>query len=155
MAENMTGAPMSLSGSVAIMMLCLAPFTVWGQGLSDPTRPPPGINDAASSTSGAVVYLQVRGVQSVIISPAHCAAIINGKTVVLGAKHGSERLIEVNERGVVLQGENGYRTLALFPAVGMKITDSLPQDQRAVKCKINQSMQGKNPAAQAEQKEKK
>ena len=144
MAENMTGAPMSLSGSVAIMMLCLAPFTVWGQGLSDPTRPPPGINDAAPSSASAAVNPQVRGLQSVIISPAHCAAIIDGKTVVLGAKHGNEQLVEVNERGVVLQGENGYRTLALFPAVGMKITDSLPQDQRAVKCKITQNKQVKD-----------
>ena len=146
MAENMTGAPMRLVGSVAIMMLCLAPFTVWGQGLSDPTRPPPGINDAAPSSASAAVNPQVRGLQSVIISSAHCAAIIDGKAVVLGAKHGSERLIEVNERGVVLQGENGYRTLALFPAVGMKITDSLPQDQRAVKCKINQNKQVKDPS---------
>ena len=144
MAANMTGAPMSLGGSVAIMMVCLAPFTVWGQGLSDPTRPPPGINDAAPPSAGAAVNPQVRGLQSVIISPAHCAAIIDGKTVVLGAKHGNERLVEVSERGVVLRGENGYRTLALFPAVGMKITDSLPQDQRAVKCKITQNKQVKD-----------
>ena len=146
MAANMTGAPMSLGGSVAIMMLCLAPFAVWGQDLSDPTRPPPGINDAAPSSASAAVNPQVRGLQSVIISSAHCAAIIDGKAVVLGAKHGSERLVEVSERGVMLHGENGYRTLALFPAVAMKITDRLPQDQRAVKCKINQNKQVKDPS---------
>jgi len=145
---------MRLVGSVAIMVLCFAPFAVWGQVLLDPTRPPPGINDAASSSGGAAMSPQVRGLQSVIISPAHCAAIIDGKTVVLGAKHGSERLVEVSERGVVLQGEHGYRTLALFPTVEMKISNNFPLDQRVVKCRIKQNKQVKDPSKQDGRKEK-
>ncbi len=143
MAANMTSASIRLVGSVAIMVLCCAPFTVWGQVLSDPTRPPHGIDGAASSSpindaaAGADLYPKVWGLQSVIISPTHCAAIIDGKIVVLGEKHGSERLMEVSENGVVLQGEHGYRTLALFPAVEMKISDNFALDPRVLKCKTN------------------
>jgi hypothetical protein len=92
--------------------------------------------------------------QSVLISPLHCAAIIDGKTVELGGKHGMERLVEVTERGVVLQGEHGRRTLTMFPAVGMKITDAQP-GQQAVKCQSGQNKQAKNPPKPAGLKEKK
>ena len=44
------------------------------------------------------------GLQSTIISISRRAAIIDGKTVELWAKHGNARLIEVNEGSVVLQG---------------------------------------------------
>jgi hypothetical protein len=37
--------------------------------------------------------------------------------VELGAKSGDVRLIEVNEGGVVLQGEHGKQALTLFPGV--------------------------------------
>lgn len=88
-----------------------------------------------------------------ILSLNHCAAIIDGKTVELGAKHGAERLIEVTERGVVLQGEQGRHEMILFPAVGMKIKEAT--GQQAIKCKIGQYKQVKDPAKQAGQKEKK
>lgn len=90
-----------------------------------------------------------------IISPTHCAAIIDGKTVELGAQHGNERLIEITARGVVLQGANGRRALTLFPAVGMKITGALPPDQQAATCNLEQIRQAKKPVKQAGQKEKK
>ena len=141
MAANL----MKYCSSFALMLLCIFSDAAWAQVLSDPTRPPSGIGDAAAS-AGVPVYPQVRGLQSVIISPSRCAAIIDGKTVELGAKHGSEKLVDVTEKGVVLQGEHGRRVLTLFSAVSMKITETLPLDKRAVKCK---------PAKQAGQKEKK
>lgn len=137
-----------------LLLLCMVPLAALGESLPDPTRPPIGFG-LEGSVSGMTAYPQVRGLQSVVVSPEHCAAIIDGKTVVLGAKHGSERLVEVNARGVVLQGEHGRRALTLFPAVGMKITETMPQDRPAVKCQLDQVRDTKSPAKQAGQKEKK
>lgn len=152
MAANMKGALIKYCG--AFVLISVVPFAARGQVLSDPTRPPPGIGDTAA-TADISAYPQVRGLQSVIISPAHCAAIIDGKTVELGAQHGTERLIEVTERGVVMLGESGRRALTLFPAVEMKIKEALPLDKQLVKCNLEQIRQAKNPATQAGQKERK
>jgi len=138
--------------SIAIVLLYIAPHAAWAQSLPDPTRPPPGI-DGSVPISDLTVYPKVRGLQSVIISPAHCAAIIDGKTVELGAIHGKEKLIEVTEQGVVLQGEHGRRSLTLFPAVGIKITEALPSDKRAIKCQIDRIKHVKNPAKQDQAKQ--
>lgn len=151
MAASLMGIRMKFYASFALM-LCAAPLAVWGQVLSDPTRPPTGISDAAPASG---VTKPARGLQSVIISPTHCAAIIDGKTVVLGAKHGHEKLIEVSERGVVLQGEHGRRRLTLFPAVAMTVTEAVALDRQAVECKFEQIKHADNPARQAGQKGKK
>lgn len=149
----MAASMMKICGSLALM-LGIAPLAAWGQALSDPTRPPPGIG-AAAPASAVTSAPSVRGLQSVIISPAHCAAIIDGKTVELGEKHGGEQLIEVSERGVVLQGEHGRRALTLFPAVTMKITEAVPLDKQAVTCKFEQNKQAKYPTSRVGQKGKK
>jgi hypothetical protein len=135
------------------MMVCFAPFAAWSQVMNDPTRPPAGIGDSLQS-SGMLSTPQVKGLQSVIISPEHCAAIIDGKTVLLGAKHGNEKLVEVTERGVVLQGEHGQRTMALFPTVGMTITHAA-KGKQAVKCNAGQGKQEESLAIPAGQEEKK
>ena len=94
------------------------------QGLPDPTQPPAGIYDMQGGGQGAATVTRPRannGLQSVIISPQRRAAIINGTTVELGEKIGGAKLIEVNEGGVVLQGNRGRRVLALFPGVNLKM----------------------------------
>ena len=151
MAANMMCARIKYFASVALMLLCVAPLAARGQALSDPTRPPPGF-DSSARTSAVTAAPQVRGLQSVMISAAHCAAIIDGKRVELGAKHGSERLVEISERGVVLQGEHGRRALMLFPAVAMKNTEALPPDQQAAKCQFEQNKNANNPAKLSGQK---
>lgn len=138
----------------ALMVLCLAQAPAWGEVLPDPTRPPSGLGDVAS-TADQAAYPPVRGLQSVIVSPDHCAAIIDGKTVALGARHGNEKLVEVNQRGVVLQGERGRRALTLFPAVGMKMTEALPQDKSAASCRLDQIKDKQSPAKLAGQRENK
>lgn len=80
--------------SLLLMLLCYVPIASWSAGLQDPTRPPAGINND-NLLYGQVSTVKVKGLQSVIISPDHCAAIIDGKTVRLGATHGSEMLVEV------------------------------------------------------------
>ena len=147
---------MKYYSSFVLMLLGGVSLTAWGQVLSDPTRPPSGIYDAApTAASDKAEYPQVKGLQSVMISPSHCAAIIDGKTIVLGAKYGSERLIEINERGVVLQGEHGRRTLTMFPGVAVKITESQQSQRPVTKCNLDQGTHKKNPPKQDGQKEKK
>lgn len=138
-------------GISLLVLLCCASGLVWSEELSDPTRPPPGVSDS-SQTLGSVTNPQVRGLQSVIMSPEHCAAIIDGKTVALGATHGNEKLVEVNERGVVLQSERGQRSMSLFPTVGVKMT-APGQEHRVAKCKAGQSRHIKSPAQPAGMKE--
>jgi len=140
-----------------LFALLLASSQLQAESLPDPTRPPPGIGaDGAALAPGQIpAYPRVRGLQSVILSPAHCAAIIDGKTIEMGAMYGKERLVGVTESGVVLLGENGRRTLTLFPAVGIRQAESIAQDTRVNKCHIQQKRQAKNPAKQAGMKEKK
>ena len=138
-------------------MLLVVASQTQAESLPDPTRPPPGIGvDGAAPATGLIpAYPKVRGLQSVILSPTNCAAIIDGKTIEMGAMYGKERLVDVTERGIVLQGESGRRTLTLFPAVGIRQVEAGSTDARANKCHIQQKRQAKNPAKQAGLKEKK
>jgi MSHA biogenesis protein MshK len=96
----------------ALLLLSAVPAISSTQVLVDPTKPPAelGANPEAAVPDANVL-------RSIIISPSRRAAIINGQTVELGEKAGDVRLIEVNEKGVVLQGENGRQVLTLFPDV--------------------------------------
>lgn len=82
------------------------------EALPDPTRPP-----AEISTLAQVAAPKEPGLQSVYISPIRRAAIINGQTIELGGRFGNSRLVEVSENGIVLEGAQGRRTMALFPGV--------------------------------------
>jgi len=139
-------------------LLLIASSQLQAEPLPDPTRPPPGVGaDRAALVPGLLpAYPKVRGLQSVMISPTYCAAIIDGQIITIGAMHGKERLVDISERGVVLQGENGRRTLTLFPAVGIRQTEAWSPDTRGSKCHMEQNKHAKNPAKQAgQQKEKK
>lgn len=93
--------------------------------LSDPTRPVIGVVSATEAGAANTVHPVVKeGLQSVIISPQHRAAVINGVTVALGGKVGDATLVEVRESSVVLQGAQGRRVLELYPGVRMKRADA-------------------------------
>jgi len=92
-----------------LLSLCAIPVISSAQALVDPMRP-------ATELSGRTRE-ETSDLQSIIISPTRRAAIINGQTVELGGKVGDVKLIEVSERGVVLQGEKGRQVLTLFPNV--------------------------------------
>jgi len=96
--------------------------------LPDPTRPPAAIiallGTASGTASGAAhgqlaSQSQPSGLQSTIISGSRRAAIIDGKTVELGGKHGNAQLVEVSEGSVVLRNGQKIRVLTLFPDVKM------------------------------------
>lgn len=148
-----------------IMLLCLLPVSAWA--LTDPTKP--AIDMGASPVSAAVP--ESNRLRTIIISPARRAAIIDGQTVELGAKHGDVRLIEVSESGVVLQGEQGRQVLTLFPGVNINKKMVLPPPETAVprpaaqlragaarkkmRVKVKQEMRANRPASQAGTKEEK
>jgi len=122
--------------SAVLLLLCTLPAAAWGQVLSDPTRPPVEIGDAPASSVQHAARAAAKGLLSVIISPTRCAAIIDGRTIRLGEKYGEAMLVEINPQGVVLQGAQGRRSLALFPGVGVKMNEAQPSSPQAVTCKL-------------------
>lgn len=118
---------------------------LYAEDLPDPTRPP-----ALFAGSGASSENPSSGLQTTIISGSRRAAIIDGKTVELWAKHGNAQLIEVNEGSVVLQGRQKRRVLTLFPGVRMTQreikTNNAPPDSG-----LQPDDQANMPAAQDEQ----
>lgn len=121
-------------GALSLLLFLLSSAVV-AQALPDPTRPPAEINAASSVAPQTAAKT---GLQSIIISPQRRAAIINGQTVEVGEKYGNTKLIEVNERGVVLMGAQGKQVLTLFPSVNFKLkaepspTKLLPQAPSAL-----------------------
>ncbi len=101
--------------------------------LPDPTRPAIDLDSSGpgAATEGVSGDPVSHGLQSIIISPQYRAAIINGKTVVLGEKSGDSRLVEVRDDSVVLQSVRGRRVLALFPKVIMNKHRSVQQEGAA------------------------
>ena len=139
MAPGLNMRSLLLKGVQSALPLLLFTLSsaVVAQTLPDPTRPPAEIN-AASSVAPHTAPPVKTGLQSIIISPQRRAAIINGQTVEVGEKYGNAKLIEVNERGVVLMGAQGKQVLTLFPSVNFKLkaepspTKPLPQAPSAL-----------------------
>lgn len=124
---------------IAGWLLCLAlpAYAIGIELLSDPTRPAIGIFPASGAATGNTPQLPVKeGLQSVIISSQHRAAVINGITVELGGKVGDATLVEVRESSVVLQGEQGRRVLELFPGVRLKKAEAAtPKEEKSAALK--------------------
>ncbi len=117
---------------------CAAAPAAAQEFLSDPTKPAVEMSPAASGASAAsampgaaVQPVPQEGLQSVIISPQHRAAVINGQTVELGGKVGDATLLEVRESSVVLGNAQGKRVMELFP--GVRIVKTAAPVQSVVK----------------------
>lgn len=108
-----------LIGIVFFCALSAVIFPLHAEELTDPTRPPANIFQAASRSAGTEAA-QPSGLRSIIISETRRAAIIDGKTVELGGRFGNARLVEVNPGSIVLQRGKSRQVLTLFP--GVKIT---------------------------------
>jgi MSHA biogenesis protein MshK len=130
-----------------LLSLSAIPAISSAQTLTDPTRPPPEL----SAQPGAATS----GLQSIIISPARRAAIIDGQTVELGGKAGDVRLIEVSESGVVLQGSTGRQVLTLFPNVRINKKAILLPMEYDVKNTVRNEGLVDQPDRQAGKKEEK
>ena len=97
-----------------VLGLCALPNAAHAQSLmADPTRPPAGIeNPALALESGGPVL------QSVMIPKKGTpVAVIGGQQVALGGMYGENRLIRLNEREAVLEGQGGIERLQLTPGV--------------------------------------
>lgn len=105
----------------ALLTLSIALYSIaaTAEDLPDPTRPPAFIAGAGAVTGRWATVSRSSGLQSTIISESRRAAIIDGKTVELGEKHGNAWLTEVNEGSVVLKTAQTRRVLTLFPDVKM------------------------------------
>jgi MSHA biogenesis protein MshK len=110
------------------MLLCIS-HLVAAELLPDPTRPAIDLGGAGSGVAAGMPLDETvpRGLQSVIISPRHRAAIIDGEMVNLGGKYGNSTLVEVRENSVVLENARGRRVMEMFPKVGIRKGEAIPQ----------------------------
>lgn len=97
-----------------VTTLLIVSTSALSQEMTDPTRPPGGLAagelEAAGESGGLVL-------QSVMISPAGRAAIINGAVVKLGQKYGEAVLTRVAENEVVLKSGDTTQVLKMYPGV--------------------------------------
>lgn len=149
MATDLTKLLMAFRYGCALLLLCAAPAIVSAQVL-DPTKPPAEI----SAPAGADIP-EGNALQTIFISSARRAAIIDGQMVELGAKHGDVRLIEVSESGVVLEGSQGRQVLALFPSVEIRKKVVLPPVKHKVKRTARKKKLLDQSSSDAGKKEKK
>lgn len=82
------------------------------QGISDPTRPPGGLAEAADAAVAGGPVLQ-----SVMLSPSRKVAVISGEMVTLGGRYGSLRLVSLTESEAVLKNGAETTVLRLHPLV--------------------------------------
>lgn len=113
----MAGGLTARIARAAAMSAALAVAPVAAETLPDPTRPPAGLQDAASAPAAAAAPAAGPVLQSVMISPNRLAAMIDGTLVELGESFGDARLVRVTETGVTLRGASGTQELTLFPGV--------------------------------------
>lgn len=106
-----------------VLSISLSSFGAFAADLPDPTRPPALISGVVAESESLLEKRlgehRVSGLQSTIISASRRAAIIDGRTIELGAKYGDARLIEINEGSIVLQTAQKRRVMTMFPDLKM------------------------------------
>ena len=130
--------------------IALYSFAASAADLPDPTRPPAMITGTGAASGQGSTGSRSSGLQSTIISGSRRAAIIDGKTVELWAKHGNAQLIEVNEGSVVLRGSQSRQVLTLFPGVKMTQREN-KTNNAALESGVQPDETSNMPAAQDEQ----
>ena len=96
---------------------CALTASAWGQGISDPTRPPAALSAGASAESGSA---PAPVLSSIKITPTEKTAVIGGETVRLGGRYGDARVIKITDSEVVLRTSAGTETLRLYPEVDIR-----------------------------------
>jgi MSHA biogenesis protein MshK len=97
---------------LAIIAIFCCHGSVTAQIVSDPTRPP-----GASQGSGPAGDARAPELQSVIITPNHRAAIINGQRIEVGAQYGGARVVRITETEVTLRTDAGIEVLKMYPSI--------------------------------------
>jgi MSHA biogenesis protein MshK len=154
MVTDLTNSMLTCRNGWLLPLLCSMFFSASAQALTDPTKPPAELS-APPAPGGQGMLPRINGLQTIIISLARRAAIIDGQTVELGAYHGDAKLIEVSESGVVLQGSQGRQVLALFPGVEIKKKEVLLPMENEMKHPAHKTRLLNKPGRQAGKKEEK
>lgn len=88
-------------------------------GLPDPTRPPsPSVFNARAG--GVESVPAGHRLESILISSRRRVAVIDGKTVALGADVAGAKVTSISEAGVTLRRGTATETLRLNPAVNLR-----------------------------------
>ena len=126
-----------------VSVFLLSSVFCYAEDLPDPTRPPAYIFAPAAGVAAGIRQDATEGSSSglhtIIISGTRRAAIIDGKTVELGAEHGDARLVEVNESGVVLQHPNRRQVLTLFPDVKITRKEMIDKVSEKIEAQSNEA----------------
>jgi len=101
--------PLYITPLVAVLLWAGA---VSAQTLSDPTRPP-----RATTVESEKGQARAPVLQSVMITPTHRSAIIDGERVELGARFGDARVSKITETEVVLASKGRTEVLKMYPNV--------------------------------------
>jgi MSHA biogenesis protein MshK len=109
----------------AAVGLLLCNGSVTAQAITDPTRPP-----NASSAADEPEEARARVLQSVLITPTHRSAIINGQRVEVGGLYGDARILKISETEVVLRSPLGTEVLKMYPNVDKAAKENEPVQQR-------------------------
>lgn len=127
---------MQRAADAVVMVVCglalVAAMTgARAQPLTDPTKPPPGIDKPAEAADEAAAPAAA-GLQTIIRRQgAKPAAVINGEYVVLGGRVGEARVVRIGEDSVTLKSAAGTETLKLAP--GVDKAPAAPDDARTKK----------------------
>ena len=89
------------------------------QALSDPTRPPQ-VTPGVARESGAPAAAPATRLQSILISPARKLAVIDGRTVTVGARVDDATVVQIAETHVTLRQGGELKTLELYPGIERK-----------------------------------
>lgn len=98
--------------------LCAAHAAYAQSALTDPTRPPSGLDGSTmAANAGSLPQEGVLVLQSVLISPQRRLAVISGETVKLGTRIGSAEVVRIEETEVTLREGRELHKLKLFAGV--------------------------------------
>lgn len=106
---------------LTLLVLVLGSATAYGQsaGLSDPTRPPDVVGQAATDgPTAAPTGPQLQMVMS--RQGARPRALISGEWVEQGGVYGAFRVVKVLAESAILEGASGRETLRLTPQVALQ-----------------------------------
>ena len=122
----------------------LAMGGVYGQLLTDPTRPPSALSAPQDTSSGGIQEDAPRGsqLQSVLLSRGRKLAVISGETVPLGGMVGEAKLVRITETEVTLKKGDETEVLKLFPGIDKQPSKRRPTRAAAGAAGSNSARQG-------------
>ena len=106
---------------LAALLAVMLSAPACAEGLTDPTRPPSGLDVTASGARSAEAAPASLVLESVLIHPDSRIAIISGERLALGQKIRGLRLVKIADTEVVLLDGGERRTLKLYPSAQKKL----------------------------------